>query len=355
VGAVLVLLASSAQAAEGEVSLRGAYYKEKSTRVVQPMIDGKVEVSEEGVVDFHGLVDSITSASAATGSAGQEFTEERYEGGAGYTHTLGRLQLGGSFRTSTESDYDSYFLGLHGALELAEKNTVLSLNVGRSFDTISNGVSAGGLDPLIEEKLQTGLASLSLSQLLSPQLLGVLTYDFIDAHGYQANLYRRVSGGDVPEAERVPDLRLRHAVYLGVRGFFCPTLTTVVAGYRLYVDDWGILAHTGEVRAIQELAPGVEARVGYRLYTQGAADFFQDRYTREQVQDESVYITDDEKLSSFTTQTFGLQGLIALAALGIEGSWSDVRIDLIGERILQDNRFGNAWSFQVGLVVPVEY
>ena len=355
VAGALLLASGSANAAEGALSMRGGYYKEKSTRVIQPMIDGRVEVSEEGVVDFHGLVDSITSASAATGSAGQEFTEERYEGGAGYTHTLGRLQLGGSFRTSTESDYDSYFVGLRAQLELFEKNVVVALAVGRSFDTITNGVAASGVTPLIEERLQTGLTSLSVSQLFSPQLVGTLTWDFIDSHGYQANLYRRVTGGSVPAPESVPELRLRNAVFLGLRGFLCPTETTLAGGYRFYLDDWGILSHSIEARAVQVLAPGLEARLRYRFYTQGEADFFQDRYTQEQINDDSVYKTDDEKLSAFHTQTFGVQALVALAVLGVEGNWSDVRLDLIGERILQDNRFGDAWSFQVGLVVPVAY
>ena len=340
--------------ADGWLSMRGAYYKEYSTRVVQPMIDAELETSDVGTFDVHALVDSITSASAATGSA-VEWTEERYEGGAGYMHTLGDLRLGGSFRTSTESDYDSNFVGVRGELSLFEKNTVLALNLGRSFDRISNGVMAGGLIPPQKESLHTGLTSLSVTQLLSPQIVANLTWDFIDAHGYQANIYRRVTGGDTPVPELVPELRLRNAVYAGARGFMCPTGSTGVLGYRFYIDDWGIVAHTIDAKLIQELHPGLEARVRYRYYMQSAADFYREIYSKAEILDAGVYKTEDEKLSAFTTHTIGGQVTVALGLFGLEGTWSDIRLDALVDRIVQDTTFGNAWSVQLGMVVPFAY
>jgi hypothetical protein len=352
---VVALALPSAARADGWLSMRGGYYKEKSTRVVQPMLDAQIETSEHGTLDVHALVDSITSASPSTGATGVEFTEERYEGGFVYTHAFGKFRLGGGFTTSTESDYDSNLINVRGELSLFEKNTVLALNLGRHFDKITNGVQGGGLGAQQTEHLQSGLTSLSWTQLITPQLVGNLTWDLIDAHGFQENIYRRVTGGPVAVAERVPDLRLRNAVYVGVRGFFCPTETTVVGGYRFYIDDWGIVAHTLEARVIQEVTPGLEVRGRVRLYKQSAADFYQDTYSAAQTMDESIYVTDDAKLSAMTTYVFGVQAVAALGLFGIEGKWSEVRLDAIVERILQDTYFGDAWSAQVGLVVPVAY
>ena len=57
------VVAPAAARADGTLSLRGAYYKERSTRVVQPMLDASLEVGAAGALELHGLVDSITSAS----------------------------------------------------------------------------------------------------------------------------------------------------------------------------------------------------------------------------------------------------------------------------------------------------
>src|SRR5439155_22237033 len=123
---------------DGTVSVRGVYYKERATRVEQPMVDGTFDAGAHGVVDAHLLVDSITSASASAGAAAATaFNERRYEGGAGYTHQLERFKLGGEAKYSTESDYVSYYFGASSEAELAQKNTVLGLGGGISHDIVS--------------------------------------------------------------------------------------------------------------------------------------------------------------------------------------------------------------------------
>ncbi|MBA3454595.1 MAG: hypothetical protein H0T42_16010, partial [Deltaproteobacteria bacterium] len=91
---VALLAATTASAsADGSVSARGVYYKERATRVVQPMLDGTFEAGTKGVLTAHFLVDAITSASASSGGAdAMPFTENRYEGGAAYTHELENLR-----------------------------------------------------------------------------------------------------------------------------------------------------------------------------------------------------------------------------------------------------------------------
>jgi hypothetical protein len=348
-----IVLAPALAHAQTSLSMRGGYYKERSTRVIQPMLDASVDATADDHVEFHALVDSITSASASTGSpTGQSFTERRYEGGAGYTRKLGRLSLGGAFKYSDESDYTSYYGAAHGAIELAQKNTTLGLTVGRGFDTITNGIASQFGGAYREEKLQVGLTSLTLTQLVTPTLVAEGSLELADLHGYQANLYRRVTGGTIPAEERVPDLRLRTSLALGVRGFSPVSRTTGVLSYRFYVDDWGIKAHTAEARVIQEITPGLDVRVRYRFYTQNAADFYKPVYTQADIDDTTVHITADAKLSAFHTQIFGLQWTAALSLFGVTGRWGDVRVDAEAERVLQSNAFGDAWTAQLGLVVP---
>src|SRR6478672_11067788 len=86
----LLLACATAAHADGALSMRGVYYKERSTRVVQPMLDGMFDVGTRGLVTGHLLVDAITSASASAGAVSPQepFTENRYEAGVGYAHEL---------------------------------------------------------------------------------------------------------------------------------------------------------------------------------------------------------------------------------------------------------------------------
>jgi hypothetical protein len=177
----------------------------------------------------------------------------------------------------------------------------------------------------------------------------------MDSHGYHANIYRVVFGGIVPVPERAPDLRLRHALFGGLRGHVPQSGTTAFAGYRFYIDDWGVVAHTPEARVVQELAPGLALRLRYRFYRQSAADFFKDAYTQEEVADERRFVTDDEKLSAHRTHTVGGQLLVALGLLGATGTLGDTTVEVVVERIWQTTLFGNAWNVQAALTVPFEY
>lgn len=354
--ALVVCLGAQARA-DGEVAVRGAYYKEDSTLVVQPMVDATLDTGRGGTIDTHFLVDSITSASAATGGS-SEFTERRYEGGAGYTHRIGALTVGASGRYSIESDYTSLTGGARAALELAEKTTTLALALARSSDTITNNVakSSGAIGtPSLRESLSSGLTSISVTQLLTPRLVGALTYDFMDAHGFQANIYRQVRGPVPGVREHHPDLRLRHAVHAGVRWFVAPSKTTVVGGYRIYADDWGIVAHTPEVRVIQEITDGLEVRLRGRYHTQTAANFYKDVYSTAELTDPDAYVSEDEKLSAHHTETVGLAVTVALRRFGVGGELGDTLVDLGGERIWQSTTFGPAWFVSAGLIVPVRY
>jgi hypothetical protein len=351
-GLLLLAIVAGPARGEGFIGLRSGYYKERSTRVVQPMLDAQADVSEDGTVSAHALVDSITSASPAAGTA-VEFTERRYEAGVGYAHRFGLFQLGAYVRSSTEVDYTSNTGSLTARLELFDRNLTIQLAVARGYDTITNGVSSGPSTPRIEEHLSTGLTSLSFTQLLGPRLVASLTFDLADLHGYQANVYRRVFGGATPTPERVPDLRLRAAVHAGLRGYL-PTRSTWVLGYRFYADDWGVLAHTAEARWIQEIVPDLELRARYRFYHQGAADFWRDTYTLAEIEDPDRFVTRDGKLDAMTTHTIGGQVVVALGLLGADGWWQRVRVDAIVERLLQDSIFGDAWVLQAGVTVPLE-
>jgi hypothetical protein len=352
---VATLLWPAVARADGEVTVRGAYYKERATRVAQPMLDARFDVGQDGELAAHTLVDSISSASVAAGAAGEPFDEVRYEAGASYLHRLRDIfKVGAGARGSYEPDYKSVFVTARGAAELGERNTTLELTLSGGRDAVDNAGAQTMIAEPIEGLLFTTLASASVSQVLSPVLVGQLTYDISYLDGFQENPYRTVSAGGGLEPERVPGSRLRHAVYGGLRAYVPATRSTLTGGYRLYHDDWGIWGHTPEARVVQQVPGGVDVHLRYRLHHQSRADFYRSTYATADPEVEP-YLTDDVKLSRLTTHTIGGKVDLPLALLGATGELRAARAEALVEYIVQSTYYGNAVVAQVAVTVPFEY
>lgn len=376
VAAVAIALAAVPAQADGTLTARGAYYKERSTRVVQPMLDGMFDVGARGTVNAHFLVDAITSASAGSGAANAAaFTERRYEGGGSYTHELDgpaalqwldKLRLAGDTKYSTESDYRSFYAGARVEADVAQKNAVIGFGGGVATDSISN---AGAQSPLGGPLLQCSNASTALadhcalttysgfvsaSQILSKTALVGVTYDIAKLDGYQANPYRQVitNGGLYPELH--PNQRLRHAIAISGRLHIPATHTTAIGAYRYYRDDWHIRAHTPELRLVQEIGPLADASVRYRYYRQTGAFFYRARYPTPEPMT-ATFVTDDPKMSPFDGHIVEakLGALGELFSLG--GAWAAMRFETTLQYVIQHNRFGNAVVAYAALTVPFIY
>jgi len=327
------------------------------------MIDTRLDVGDNGILEGHVLIDAITSASVAAGTAQGVFEEQRYELGLVYTHDLGVARVGGGGRVSYEPDYMSTFGKLHADIDFADKNTVLGFDAAFGHDDVGRIVM--GLDRTSTRMdvgtLTTYLGAVTLTQILSPNAIAHLTYDVTSLKGDQANPYRLVDslkpGPDgipiqITEPETHPDERLRQAIAGQLRYFIEPTETTLVAGYRYYLDDWGLRAHTPDVRVIQQAGDSIDLTLRYRFHFQTAADFYRPSYPSL---DGLEYYTRDAKLSRLTTHTIEFRVGTLLGALGVPGNLADARAEVIVEYIAQSSSFGNAGVAHVALTVPFEY
>jgi hypothetical protein len=353
--AALLLLLPATALADGELTLRGVWYKEKATRVIQPMLDATFDAGDEGVADVHVLVDAITSASAAAGAVDEPFQERRWEVGGGYMRTVGAMRLGGSARISLEPDYDSFFVGFRVERDFGDKTTTIGLGLGAGHDSISNAgapMSIGGA--AVTGTLDTLLGSISVTRVLSRNAVGAVTYDVGYLEGFQANPYRTAVTADGLVPERHPEQRLRHAIAGTLRRWFERTETTAIAVYRVYQDDWELTAHTPELRIIQQASDGVDFTMRYRYHWQDAADFFRLSYPSNDTM-EFPFVTDDVKLSAFTSHTLGVKLGVRGDVIGLTGRLEELRGELVLEYIDQNNRFGNAAIAHAALTLPFEY
>lgn len=354
--AVLVALPSVAHA-DGVLTMRGVYYKERATRVEQPMLDGTFDVGENSTVDAHFLIDAITSASTASGATDTTFSEKRVEGGGGYTRRVGGSSASVAGKISIEPDYRSYWIDARISREFAQKNLVATLGGGVGHDDVYMlaATGLGGLTAAMSVgTLNTVLGSASVSQIVSKNAVAALTYDLAYLTGYQQNPYRTAITADGLVPERHPTERMRQAIAASVRRFVPRTNTTVIATYRFYFDDWGVIAHTPELRLVQEVGDGADFTLRYRYYHQSAADFFLPTYPSS---DPNLYpyVSDDVKLSNFQSQTLGVKLGVYGKELGLEGRLEEARGEIVLEYVAQDTRFGNAVIAHAALALPFEY
>jgi hypothetical protein len=373
--AALAVLAPALAHADGSRAGRGVYYKERATRVEQPMLDAIFDAGARGLVHAHLLVDAITSASAGSGAAdATPFTEHRYEAGAGYVHELDgphaipwidKLRLGADAKYSTESDYWSFYGGGRIEADVAQQNATLAIGGGISADRVGNNA---GNNPMVgptlvcdnarpdvkagDCPLDTYSLTASASQIVSKDAVVALSYDLAKLEGFQSNPYRTVVTNTSLVPERHPNERLRQSVAISGRLFLPRTRTTLIAAYRFYWDDWDIHAHTPELRLVQQVGLDADATLGYRYYRQSAAYFYRTRYGDPTMTD---YLTDDPKMSAFTGDVVETKLGVYGHAFGLPGNWAGARFEGILEYIIQHNRFGNAVVAHVALTFPFSY
>jgi hypothetical protein len=360
--AVAILLAAAsarAQEASQLIDVHGFYYKETSTRVVQPRMELAVDLPQTGTtLSANYALDAITSASVAQGAAQDAaLTEYRNQVGAAVTQSIGLVRAGTSYERSRESDYDSDTVGVQAAIDLFEKNTTWGVGYAHTFDSVFNRARM-----VREGRLGTDFLAITASQLLSPTTVGTLGFEAAAQSGYQQNPYRTAPVGDTRFPEVLPRARNRYTGF-GRLAQFVPEIDTgFQLYYRFYHDDWKLTAHTIEGRIYHDLTPTLEARLAYRYYTQDHAYFAKAMYMK----DVDVFYTSDPKLFDFDSHyiegqlRWALRGVRATPILGwFEGGWIDVTAGVL----YQGSTFGSCgptdphqcadFVLAVGMTVPL--
>jgi Protein of unknown function (DUF3570) len=362
-------LAASAARADNHVTLRGQYYREPSTRVVQPVVEIEKDLPNGMDVNTHVLLDAITSASAASGPAGDTiFTEVRDEAAIRLGKSWSRLRLTLGYSYSAESDYWAHTVVAGGAVRLWGDSATLSFSLGGGHDTVSKRVQGAAPRPPDRMALRQAFAGAWYSQILSPTVLVQGGYETAFLDGYLGSPYRPVAAKGI---EVVPDRRWRHA--LGARGakYFPDSGTGFQVHYRYYFDvypgskaafdgqdPWHVTSHTVEVRVFQRLTPTLEARVTGRFYSQGAAAFWCDVSQSASCLGDPIrtnVYTSDPKLSSLSTKF--LEGKLYWDAaswrgLPFAGWFAAGTFELSYGYYWQSTSYAGAHVLQAGYTIP---
>ena len=285
----LVIVGAGRAWADDYVTVRGVYYREASTRVIQPMVE---LLRESPTASTWARTSSSTpsrrrrsrQARASTTCSPRCATRRAFASASGSTAATPRCHTGTALSPTTGRTASAASLGTR----LWDDTATLRLSLGRSFDTMS----AKGRTPDCRPRqpapfctLNTWFAGVSYSQVLSPVALAQISYETAYLSGFQGNLYRMVSS--LMRYEYLPEHRMRNAIAPRIAYYLPGSQTGFQLHYRFYFDfypgehatpsdPWFLIAHTIEARLYQQLTPTVEIRLLLRYYRQNHARFWCD-------------------------------------------------------------------------------
>ena len=199
---------------------------------------------------------------------------------------------------SQESDYTSMGIAAKDAIAFNKKNTILSLGLAYTGDTV-DGLFLPG-----EEKKDTLDAMAGISQVLNAKTLltANLTLGMLD--GYLSDPYKvaEVNGSLVPDHR--PDTKDRQIAYFALTRFIEAANASLETSYRFYNDSFGIQSHTFGLAWYQKLSETFTLRPAVRYYTQPEADFYDVRFTGN-----PEFYSSDYRVSAFDSIGYGLKGI----------------------------------------------
>ena len=210
-------------------------------------------------------LDAISSASAVTEAADLDITTE--------VDVSKNVGVDVQYGIHWEEPLTSLFLGGGTEIKMAEDNATLRFDV-RAIVDMFDSLQPDGSDAGLGVRT-TASGNVGFSQLLSPTTIAWLGYGFTVQRGTLETTYNSVpvaGGGRINED--LPEMRLRHAWTARIAQNIPLTRTTLRGGYRFYIDDIGIRAHTADIGVYQYIGPWVLAEATYRFHTQTAAEFF---------------------------------------------------------------------------------
>ncbi len=215
---------------------------------------------------------------------------------------------------SGSAEYDYTSVGFGGSLTriMNQKNTELNLKGSAYIDGWQRiyptelrpfGGGAGLEDGLFQRYQITGNENyapafvpfatsgrqsynfgFNLSQILTRNLQGTLSFDLVRQNGLLSTPFQRVYFADVTnsfiedfaladDVERLPASRTKLA-FGGRLHTYLNEWFVLRSFYRYYQDDWGISSHTLQLEVPVKISSKFTLRPAYRLYQQTAADYF---------------------------------------------------------------------------------
>ena len=277
-----------------------------------PSVLVRKKIGENFAASANYYMDFVTSASIDVRLSASEYKEERTQKSLGLEYLRGKSTYTMGVIGSDESDYTADTAYFSVSQDLFGDLTTVSMSFRRGWnDVFRNVKDADGnktRDPTFADQVDTRAYALSVSQILTRNLIMGINYEAITDEGYLNSPYRSVryvSPGDprgfALEQEIYPRTHTSNAASVRLK-YFLPYRAALEGNYRFFTDTWGVDAHTLDLGYTHPYKRWVfDGRVRY--YRQTAADFYRDLFPRQNF---SNFMARDKELSTFNSITVGV-------------------------------------------------
>jgi hypothetical protein len=276
-----------------------------------PSVLVRKSIGEHVSVAANYYIDMVSSASIDVETTASPYEDERTQGSLSVDFLHGKSTYSFGAVKSDESDYvaDTWFANV--SHDMFGDLTTISFGFKNGQNEVFRNVKIDGVkvnDPAFAEEMESKSFSVSVSQILTKNMILSGQYEVITDEGFLRSPYRQVRFFVDPftqdtQSEVYPNTRSSNAASFRAK-YFLPYRAAVDAMYRFYTDTWGVIGHTGELGYVHPLNNNkwiFEGRVRY--YTQSKADFYEDIFPRA---DYANFMARDKELATYDAVTAGV-------------------------------------------------
>jgi hypothetical protein len=242
-------------------------------------------------------VDHVSSASIDVITTASPYTEERTQWSLGMDYLRGNTTMRFNYVSSVESDFDATTYAFSVSEDMFGDLTTLTLSYAFGEDIVGRSD-----DPTFERDNTRQHYGISLTQILTRNMIATFNFETITDEGFLNNPYRSVRYADPGSAvgysfepEVYPATRTSNAAGLRMR-YFLPYRAAIEGEYRFFTDTWEIEGHTISLTYIHPWGPFT-----FRYHDQTGAAFFSDLFPRSEA---TNFRGRDKELSPLQSYTF---------------------------------------------------
>jgi len=277
-----------------------------------PSVLLRKSIGEHVSVSANHYVDMVSSASIDVETSASPYEDERTQSSLSVDFLNGKSMYTLGYVNSDESDYQAKTMFAAISHDMFGDLTTIGFGYKKGENEVfKNLKDASGVianDPNFAETMDSQSFNVSLSQIITKNLILAGQYEVITDEGFLRSPYRSIRYFTDPlnqalAPEQYPNTRSSNAVSVRAK-YFLPYRAAIDTMYRFYTDTWGVLGHTAELGYVHPTNNEkwiFEARVRY--YTQEAADFYQDIFPRA---DYANFMARDKELATYSAITAGL-------------------------------------------------
>jgi len=277
-----------------------------------PSVLVRKSIGEHVSVAANYYIDMVSSASVDVETSASPYEDERTQSSLSLDFLHGKSTYSIGAVKSDESDYLANTVFAAISHDMFGDLTTISFSFKKGENEVFRNVKIDGVkvnDPNFAETMEMKSYSVSLSQIVTKNLIMSGQYEVITDEGFLRSPYRSVRFFIDPftqgqQSEIYPNTRSSNAVSVRAK-YFLPYRAAVDTMYRFYTDTWGVIGHTAELGYVHPMPDNkwiFEGRVRY--YTQtDPADFYQDIFPRA---DYANFMARDKELATYDAITAGI-------------------------------------------------